>query len=107
MQILRLTTPRLKSVWGPVRSGWQITGWVSSFDVNRLGTILESFGNPLPAMTRRKGYMSFAQVEHAGAAGLTLNLAEVVSEAIFDIARLVEAARHKRFDPILSGGPTE
>jgi hypothetical protein len=34
-------------------------------------------------------------------------LAHVVSEPIFDIPRLVEAARHQRFDPILGGGSPE
>ena len=34
-------------------------------------------------------------------------MAQVVSEAIFDVARLVEAARHQRFDPLLGRGSTE
>jgi hypothetical protein len=34
-------------------------------------------------------------------------LAQVVSEPIFDILRLVEAARHQRFDPFLGGGSCE
>src|SRR5208283_2602744 len=39
--------------------------------------------------------------------GLAHDLAQVVSEPIFDVPRLVEAARHQRFDPILGGGPRE
>ena len=34
-------------------------------------------------------------------------LAQVVSEPILDVARLVEAVRYKRFDPILGGGSPE
>jgi hypothetical protein len=34
-------------------------------------------------------------------------LAQIVSEPIFDIAWLVEAERHQRFDPILRGRSTE
>jgi hypothetical protein len=34
-------------------------------------------------------------------------LAQIVSEPIFDIPRLVETARHQRFDPLLGGGSTE
>jgi hypothetical protein len=34
-------------------------------------------------------------------------LAEVISEPIFDISRLVEAARHQRFDPLLGSRTTE
>jgi len=34
-------------------------------------------------------------------------LAQVVSEPILDIPRLVEAACHQLFDPILGGGSTE
>ncbi len=37
-------------------------------------------------------------------AGLARYLAHVVSEPIFDISWLVEAACHQRFDPILGGG---
>jgi hypothetical protein len=43
----------------------------------------------------------------ASGAGLARALAQVVSEPIFDIPRLVEAARHQRFDPILGGGSPE
>jgi len=39
--------------------------------------------------------------------GLARDLAQVVSEPIFDIPRLVEAARHKRLDPLLSGRSPE
>src|ERR1700733_9156695 len=39
--------------------------------------------------------------------GLTRDLAQVVSETIFCIARLVEAARHQRLDPLLGGRSTE
>src|SRR6202030_4036835 len=38
---------------------------------------------------------------------LSLNLAHVVSQPIFDIPRLVEAARHQLFDSILGGGSPE
>jgi hypothetical protein len=40
-------------------------------------------------------------------AGLARDLAQVVSEPIFDIPRLVEAACHQRFDPILGDGSPE
>ena len=43
----------------------------------------------------------------AEGAGLARYLAHVVSEPIFDIPRLVEAACHQRFDRILSGGSPE
>src|SRR5271169_6868016 len=36
--------------------------------------------------------------------GLARDLSQVVSEPIFDIPRLVESARHQRFDSILGGG---
>jgi hypothetical protein len=36
-----------------------------------------------------------------------MNLAQVVSKPIFCVTRLVEAALHQRFDPILSGGSAE
>src|SRR5438128_4993003 len=39
-----------------------------------------------------------------GGDGLAGDLAQVVSEPIFDIARLVEAARHESFDTVLSSG---
>jgi hypothetical protein len=39
--------------------------------------------------------------------GLERDLAQVVSEPIFDIPWLVEAACHQRFDPILGGASTE
>src|SRR5271154_4367582 len=39
--------------------------------------------------------------------GLAMDLAHVVSEAIFDIAGLVEAAGHEGFDSILGGGSAE
>jgi len=38
---------------------------------------------------------------------LARDLAKVVSEPILDIARLVEAACHQRFDPILGSGPPQ
>src|SRR5580698_10859884 len=38
---------------------------------------------------------------------LARDLAQVVAEPIFDVPRLVEAARHQRFDPILGGGSPE
>jgi len=34
-------------------------------------------------------------------------LAQIVSEPIFDIPRLVEAARHQRLDPLLGGRSPE
>ena len=42
-----------------------------------------------------------------GRAGLSRDLAQVVSEPIFDIPRLVEAARDQRLDPLLGGRSTE
>ena len=39
--------------------------------------------------------------------GLARDLAQVISEPIFDIPRLVEAARHQRLDPLLSGRSPE
>lgn len=45
--------------------------------------------------------------DRVGRAGLARNLAQVISESIFDIPRLVEAARHQLFDPILGGGSAE
>ena len=36
---------------------------------------------------------------------LAPDLAKVVSESIFDIPRLVEAARDQRLDPLLGGKP--
>jgi hypothetical protein len=41
------------------------------------------------------------------AASLARYLGQVVPEPIFDITRLVEAAGHQRFDPILGGGSPE
>jgi len=38
---------------------------------------------------------------------LAHDLAQVVSEPIFDVPRLVEAACHQRFDPLLGGRSTE
>src|ERR1700721_2329751 len=38
---------------------------------------------------------------------LASNLAQIVSEPIFDIPRLVEAARHQRLDPLLGGRSPE
>jgi len=35
------------------------------------------------------------------------DLGQVVPEPIFDISRLVEAARHQRLDPLLGRGPPE
>src|SRR5580698_8005754 len=43
----------------------------------------------------------------ASGAGLRRDFTQVVSEPVFDIAGLVEAARHQRFDTILGGGPAE
>jgi hypothetical protein len=40
-------------------------------------------------------------------AGLARDLAQVVSESIFDIPRLVEAACDQRLDALLGGGSTE
>jgi hypothetical protein len=39
--------------------------------------------------------------------GLARDLTQVVSEPIFDVPRLVEAARHQLFDPILGSGSAE
>jgi hypothetical protein len=41
------------------------------------------------------------------ASGAGLDLAQVVSEPIFNIPRLLEAARRERFDPFLGGGSTK
>src|ERR1700683_4721579 len=43
----------------------------------------------------------------ASSANLARDLAQVVSEPIFDIPRFVEPARHQLFDPILRGGSPE
>src|SRR5579864_179034 len=43
----------------------------------------------------------------ASSAGLTRDLAQIIPEPVLDIPRLVEAARHKRLDPLLSGGSPE
>src|ERR1700683_1911385 len=40
-------------------------------------------------------------------AGLARDLAQIVSEPIFDISWLVEAARHQRFDPFLGSRSPE
>jgi len=40
-------------------------------------------------------------------ADLARHLAQIVSEVIFDIPRLVEAERHQRLDSISGSGPTE
>src|SRR5271166_6438316 len=39
--------------------------------------------------------------------GLACDLAQVVSEPIFDVPRLVEAARDQRLDPLLGGRSPE
>src|ERR1700721_3045220 len=43
----------------------------------------------------------------AQALGLARDLTDVVSQSIFDVSRLVEAARHQRFDPLLGGGAAD
>jgi len=43
----------------------------------------------------------------ASSADLARDLAQIVSEPIFDIPRLVEAALHQRLDPLLGGRSTE
>ena len=48
-----------------------------------------------------------AGVRNRVAADLACELAQVVSEPIFDISRFVEAARHQRFDPLLGGGSAD
>src|SRR5579863_7364921 len=50
---------------------------------------------------------SFLPSGIASSAGLARDLAQIVSEPIFDIPRLMETARHQRFDPILGGGSPE
>jgi len=45
--------------------------------------------------------------QEASDAGLALDLAQVVSQPIFDIPRLLKPARRQRFDPLLRGRPTE
>ena len=42
-----------------------------------------------------------------GLPGLARDFAQVVSEPIFDVPRLVEAARHQRLDSLLGGGSPE
>src|ERR1700721_4767451 len=39
--------------------------------------------------------------------GLERDLTDVISQSIFDIARLVEAYRHQRFDPLLRSRPAD
>src|SRR5580658_11201028 len=48
-----------------------------------------------------------AELAAASNARLPPDLAEVVSESIFDIPRLMEAARHQRLDPLLRGRSAE
>ena len=48
-----------------------------------------------------------AGVRNRVAADLARELAQVVSEPIFDISRFVEAAGHQRFDPFLGGGSAD
>ena len=48
-----------------------------------------------------------AGVRNRVAADLARELAQVVSEPIFDISRFVEAAGHQRFDPLLGGGSAD
>ncbi|MGA8490777.1 MAG: hypothetical protein WB711_10165 [Terriglobales bacterium] len=44
---------------------------------------------------------------NASSAALARDLAQVVSDSIFDVPRLVEAARHQLFDPLLGGRSPE
>jgi len=50
MQILRLTTPKLKDVWGPVRSEWQPASVRNFWDV-KLAGIAED-GTEIPMLRR-------------------------------------------------------
>src|SRR5271170_5461791 len=56
-----------------------------------------------PRSTRCVNVLSRIQVR----GGLAMDFAHVVSEAIFDIPGLMEAAGHQRFDSILRGGSPE
>jgi hypothetical protein len=52
---------------------------------------------------RHTNLLNLPELRIASGAGLARDLVQVVSESIFDIARLVEAARQQRFDPLLGG----
>jgi hypothetical protein len=71
-------------------------------DLPLLGPHFERLSPPLIQHSERR-----RPAPSAMGAGLARYLAQVVSEPIFDIPRLVEAACHQRFDPILSGGSPE
>jgi hypothetical protein len=51
--------------------------------------------------------LNVPELRIASGAGLARDLTQVVSEPIFDIPRLVKAARHQRFDSLLGGGSPE
>src|SRR5258708_12360555 len=63
--------------------------------------------NPLAVMSRF-GSSSFpAEVGYRVATDLARELAQVVSQPIFDFSRFVEAAGHQGFDPLLGGGSAD
>src|SRR5258706_12626832 len=63
--------------------------------------------NPLAVRSRFMSSSFPVGVRNRVAADLARELAQVVSEPIFDISWLVEAAGHQRFDPLLSGGSAD
>src|SRR5579862_6648284 len=66
----------------------------------------KTFETCTPGLASNTAILNSSTLRMAAGAGLT-DLAQVVSEPIFDIPRLVEAARHQRFDPILGGRSPE
>src|SRR5579871_1681561 len=66
----------------------------------------KTFETCTPGLASNTAILTSSTLRMAAGAGLA-DLAQVVSEPIFDIARLVEASRHQRFDPILSGRSPE
>src|SRR5580700_10781989 len=67
----------------------------------------QTFETCPPRLLRTPPILNVPELRIASGAGLARDLAQVVSEPIFDIPWLVEAARHQRFDPILRSGSTE
>ena len=56
---------------------------------------------------RLPSYPQVPELRIASGAGLARDLAQVVSEPIFDIPRLVETARHQSLNPLLGGRSPE
>src|SRR5258708_2162857 len=63
--------------------------------------------NPLAVMSRFMNSSFPAGVRNRVAGDLARELTDVVSQSIFDVSRLVEAARHQRFDSLLGGGSAD